>query len=173
MTAQRAALLGGVVLVLTGCGTLTGGGVTQARPPVVTQPTAAARSLKQADVLVRDGWPGAAQALYLNIPTEFPLDPSAPQALYRLGILQADPMNPSKDYRAARATFTRLLADYPRSSWDTEARAWQATLTELLLREDDSRRTALRLKKAEDDLLRMRTGLDRLKQTDLEAERKR
>jgi hypothetical protein len=111
--------------------------------------------------------------MYLKIQGEFPKDPAAAQALYRLGILQADPTNPLRDYRAARATFTRLLAEYPRSPCDADARAWQATLTDLLLREDESHRVGQRLRKAEEDLLRMRTGLERLKQSDLETEGKR
>lgn len=140
---------------------------------VAAPPTPAARSLRQAESLAREGRPGPAQDLYLRIREEFPQDPAACQALYRLGVLQADPLNPLKDYRAARTTFTRLLAEYPRSPWDTDARAWQATLTELLLREDESRRIGQRLRKTEEDLLRVRTGLERLKQTDLDSERRR
>jgi len=49
------------------------------------------------------------------------------------GIMDADrvffkltrPMNPWKDYRAARATFTRFLTEYPRSPWGVDARVWQ------------------------------------------------
>jgi hypothetical protein len=100
-------------------------------PPLAAaaQPSIAARWLRQSESLERDGKAGPAQALYVKIHGDFPNDPAAPQALYRLGILQAEPMNPLKNYRAARATFTRLLAEYPRSSRDTEARVWQATLT--------------------------------------------
>jgi TolA-binding protein len=143
------------------------------RPVTATQPSVAARSLHHAENLAREGQPGPAQALYVKIQGDFPNDPAAPRALYELGILQADPTNPLKDYRAARATFTRLLTEYPRSPWNSEARAWQATLTELLLREDEARRVGQRLRKAEDDVLRIRTGLERLKQTDLESERRR
>ena len=145
-------------------------GPTVAAPPT---PTLASRSLRQAETLASDGQPGPAQVLYLKIHDDFPGDPAAAQALFRLGVLQADPTNPLKDYRAARATFTRLLSEYPRSPWDVDARAWQATLTDLLLKEDESRRVSQRLRKAEDDLLRVRTGLERLKQADLETERRR
>lgn len=166
-------MLASSALALAGCGMLTAPAQTPTRPTVAAPPTPAARSLRQADSLAREGRPSDAGALYAKIQEEFPQDPAAPQALYRLGVLQADPMNPLKDYRAARATFTRLLAEYPRSPWDTDARAWQATITELLLREDEARRIGQRLKKTEDDLLRVRTGLERLKQTDLESERRR
>src|SRR5690349_19721270 len=101
-------------------------------PAAAAQPSIAARWLRQAESLERDGKAGPAQALYVKIHGDLPNDPAAPQALYRLGILQAEPTNPLKHYRAARATFTRLLAEYPRSSRDTEARVWQAALTELL-----------------------------------------
>lgn len=173
MTPLRAVLSVGCALALTGCGMLsTGSQASSAPPTVAAQSSVAARSLLHADDVARDGKPGAAQELYLKIQQEFPQDPAAPQALYRLGVLQADPVNPLKDYRAARTTFSRLLAEYPQSPWDADARAWQATLTDLLLREDESRRMAQRLRKAEDELLRTRKGLERLRQSDLESERR-
>lgn len=94
------------------------------------------------------------------------------ETLYRLGLLQADPTSGIRDYRAARATFTRLLSDYPRSPWETEARAWQATLTDLLVREDEARRARLRLKPYEDESKRTKTNLEWLKQTDTQMEQR-
>ena len=173
MTTLRIAVFATSALILTGCGLLPATRQAVSQPTVVTQPTPAARALRQAETLAEDGRSSSAQALYAKIQEQFPQDPLAPQALYRLGILQADPTNPWKDYRAARATFTRLLTEYPRSPWDADARAWQATLTDLLLREDESRRISQRLRKAEEDLLRTRTGLERLKQSDLDSERRR
>jgi hypothetical protein len=96
----------------------------------------------------------------------------AAEALYRLGLLQADPTSGIRDYRAARATFTRLLSDYPRCRWGAEARAWQATLTDLLVREDEARRALLQLKRYEDESKRTKTNLEWLKQTDIELERR-
>ena len=96
----------------------------------------------------------------------------AAEALYRLGLLQADPTSGIRDYRAARATFTQLLSDYPRSPWEAEARAWQATLTDLLVREDEVRRARLRLKPYEEANKRTKTNLEWLKQTDTEMERR-
>lgn len=96
----------------------------------------------------------------------------AAEALYRLGLLQADPTSGIRDYRAARATFTQLLNDYPRSPWEAEARAWQATLTDLLVREDEARRARLRLKPYEEASKRAKTNLEWLKQTDTEMERR-
>ena len=96
----------------------------------------------------------------------------AAEALYRLGLLQADPTSGIRDYRAARATFTQLLNDYPRSPWEAEARAWQATLTDLLVREDEARRARLRLKPYEEANKRTKTNLEWLKQTDTEMERR-
>ena len=91
-----------------------------------------------------------------------PQDPLAPQALYRLGILQADPTNPWKDYRAARVTFTRSLTEYPRSPWDADARAWQATLTDPLLREDESASASERLKRTSCELEQASSALSRV-----------
>jgi len=65
---------------------------------------------------------GSPSSSILKIRDDFPQDPAACQALYRLGVLQADPLNPQKDYRASRETFTRLLVEYPRSPWDSDAR---------------------------------------------------
>lgn len=96
----------------------------------------------------------------------------AAETLYRLGLLQADPTSGIRDYRAARATFTRLLSEYPRSPWEAEARAWQATLTDLLVREDEARRARLRLKPYEEESKRTKTNLEWLKQTDTELEKR-
>lgn len=96
----------------------------------------------------------------------------AAETLYRLGLRQADPTSGIRDYRAARTTFTRLLSEYPRSPWEAEARAWQATLTDLLVREDEARRARLRLKPYEDESKRTKTNLEWLKQTDTEMERR-
>jgi tetratricopeptide (TPR) repeat protein len=93
------------------------------------------------------------------------------EALYRLGLLQADPSSGLRDYRAARDTFTRLLSEYPRSRWDAEARAWQATLTDLLMREDEARRYSQRVQRLEEDSKRIKTNLEWLKQTDLDRTR--
>lgn len=102
-----------------------------------------------------------------------PPQPDPAEALYRLGLLQADPASGQRDYRAARATFTRLLSEYPRSRWDAEARAWQATLTDLLVREDEARRYAQRWRRLEEESRRTKTNLEWLKQSDLDREPKK
>jgi hypothetical protein len=98
---------------------------------------------------------------------------AAAEALYRLGLAQADPTSGIRDYRAARATFTELLIRYPRSRWDAEARAWQATLTDLLVREDEARRSTERLQRVEEESERTKTNLEWLKQSDLAREPRR
>ncbi|MFI5325449.1 MAG: tol-pal system YbgF family protein [Candidatus Rokuibacteriota bacterium] len=95
------------------------------------------------------------------------------EALYRLGLLQADPTSGIRDYRAARATFTRLLSEYPRSRWEAEARAWQATLTDLLVREDQARRALLRLQRSEEEGKRTKANLQWLRETEIELERRK
>jgi hypothetical protein len=102
---------------------------------------------------------------------EISTDPA--EALYRLGVRQADPGSGIRDYRAARATFTELLIQYPHSRRDAEARAWQATLTDLLVREDDARRALLRLRRSEEDGRRTKTNLEWLRQNDLDQERRK
>lgn len=95
------------------------------------------------------------------------------EALYRFGLAQADPTSGIRDYRAARATFTRLLSEYPRSRWEAEARAWQATLTDLLVREDEARRALLRLQRSAEESKRTKTNLEWLRQIEIEQERRK
>jgi hypothetical protein len=89
------------------------------------------------------------------------------------GVSQADPTSSLRDYRAARATFTRLLIEFPGSRRTVEARAWQATLTDLLVREDDARRSAQRLQRLVEEHKRTKADFDWLKQNDLDQERRR
>jgi hypothetical protein len=157
-TASRALLALGLLTACSGCGTVA--------LPGWLAPAASARRD------VADGaTPPAAPARPSTPPASAPPPgPDPAEALYRLGLLQADPASGQRDYRAARATFTRLLSEYPRSRWDTEARAWQATLTDLLVREDEARRYAQRLRRLEEETRRTKTNLEWLKQTDLERE---
>jgi outer membrane protein assembly factor BamD (BamD/ComL family) len=87
-------------------------------------------------------------------------------ALYGLGRLQADPAGGLRNYRAAQRAFARLLADYPESRWEADARAWQAVIGDLLAREAE----AARLK---DEAARLRTQIEQLRRTDLDLERRR
>ena len=95
------------------------------------------------------------------------------EALYQLGLSQADPTSTARDYRAARANFTRLLIQFPRSRRSAEARAWQATLTDLLVREDDAHRYAQRVQRLEEERKRTKSAYEWLKQTDLDREPRR
>jgi hypothetical protein len=120
---------------------------------------AAARLIAQADDLVERGQAQAAGALYERVVREHPEDPAGATALYGLGRLQADPGSRLRNYRAAHAAFSRLLTEYPHSRWDGEARAWRAVLRDLLAREDES--------------ARLKSQIERLRQTDLDLERRR
>jgi hypothetical protein len=138
-------------------------------------------------IVARPGWlPGGAPAgpvasesprpaapARVSTPPAPSREPDEAEVLYRQGLLQADPASGQRDYRAARATFTRLLSEYPRSRRDAEARAWQATLTDLLVREDEARRLAQRLRRVEEESRRTKTNLEWLKQSDLEREPRR
>jgi TolA-binding protein len=154
-------------LVLTGCGT------ARIVSAPAASPSEAERTVRQAEALGREGQAIAARDLYRRVIREYPADQASAEALYRLGLLQVDPASPIRDYRTARATFTLLLSRYPRSLWDAEARAWQATLTDLLLREDEARRAHQRSQRTEEESKRAKTNLERLKQTDLDLERRR
>ena len=154
-------------------------------PPAT--PSAAERTVRQADTLAQAGQAVAARDLYQKVLLQHPGDQASAEALYRLGLLQADPNSSLRDYRAARTNFTRLLAEHPRSRWDTEARTWLAVLTDLLAREEEARRALERSQRSEEEARRAtkrsqrseeenrrtKTNLERLKETDLNLERRR
>ncbi len=120
---------------------------------------AAAGLIAQADDLVERGQAQAACGVYERVLREHPQDPAGATALYGLGRLQADPGSRVRNYRAAHAAFSRLLAEHPHSRWETEARAWRAVLRDLLAREEES--------------ARLKSQIERLRQTDLDLERRR
>ncbi|MGH7420700.1 MAG: tetratricopeptide repeat protein, partial [Candidatus Rokuibacteriota bacterium] len=97
--------------------------------------------------------------LYERALREHPGDPAGASALYRLGRLRADPASGLRNYRAAHRAFSRLLADYPGSGWEAEARAWRAVVGDLLAREEEA--------------TRLKTQIERLRRTDLDLERRR
>jgi tetratricopeptide (TPR) repeat protein len=111
-----------------------------------------------ADDLAEQGHVQEAYHAYERVVREYPTDPAAASALYGLGRLQAAPASPLRSYRAAHATFSRLLAEYPQSRWEREARAWRAVLADLLAREEES--------------ARLRAQIERLRRTDLDLERR-
>ena len=123
------------------------------------RPSPAARLVADADDLAAGGQAAAAVAFYEQVLREYPRDPAAPAALYGLGRIQTDPSSGLRNYRAALATFSRLLAEYPRSRWEAEARAWRTALTDLLARDEET--------------ARLRSQIEHLRRTDLDLERQR
>lgn len=119
----------------------------------------AERLLVRADRLAAERRGPAARDLYEHVLRRHQGEPERAAALYGLGRVQADPAGGIRDYRAAHATFSRLLADYPESRWATDARIWRATLGELLAREEES--------------VRLKARIERLKRIDLDLERRR
>ena len=153
-----------VVLTLgalcTGCGT-----VDWFRDKRETR-SEAAQLVGRADELVREGQPSSARDLYARIVAEAPGNAVHARALHSLARLYVDPASGLRDYRAAQLAFGRLLAEYPKSEWESEARAWQATLIELAAREAE----ATRLKS---EAAKLGADLQRLKRIDMNLERRR
>jgi outer membrane protein assembly factor BamD (BamD/ComL family) len=127
---------------------------------------AAGQLIADADDLARRGQTRAALAAYERVLREHPGDPAGAAALFGLGRLQADPAGGLRNYRAAQRTFSRLLADYPESRWEAEARTWQAVLGDLLAREAETARL-------KEEAVRLRTQIEQLRRTDLDLERRR
>ena len=155
-----------LLLAATACSTAPSSpwGSTEPRDPGGLR--AAGELIAHADDLARRGQTRAALAAYERVLREHPGDPAGAAALYGLGRLQADPAGGLRNYRAAQRTFSRLLADYPESPWEAEARTWQAVLGDLLAREAE----AARLK---EETVRLRTQIEQLRRTDLDLERRR
>ncbi|HYR71839.1 MAG TPA: tetratricopeptide repeat protein [Candidatus Acidoferrum sp.] len=155
-----------LLLAATACSTAPSSpwGSTEPRDPGGLR--AAGQLIAHADDLARRGQARAALAAYERVLREHPGDPAGAAALYGLGRLQADPAGGLRNYRAAQRTFSRLLADYPESRWEAEARTWQAVLGDLLAREAE----AARLK---EEAVRLRTQIEQLRRTDLDLERRR
>jgi tetratricopeptide (TPR) repeat protein len=155
-----------LLLAATACSTAPSSpwGSTEPRDPGGLR--AAGQLIAHADDLARRGQTRVALAAYERVLREHPGDPAGASALFGLGRLQADPAGGLRNYRAAQRTFSRLLADYPESRWEAEARTWQAVLGDLLAREAE----AARLK---EEAVRLRTQIEQLRRTDLDLERRR
>jgi outer membrane protein assembly factor BamD (BamD/ComL family) len=155
--------------------------------PSLRGPSEAERLLARADALAGTGWEHAARALYEEVAREYPGDPAAASALYSLGRLQADRVCGFRNYRAAHAAFSRLLTDFPKSRWEADARAWRATLSDLLAREDEATRLRvqlqsreeqathlkLQLQLREEETFGLKAQLQQLRRVDLDLERRR
>jgi hypothetical protein len=156
-------------------------------PSSVRGPSEAERLVARADALAGTGWEHAARALYERVVREYPGDPASASALDSLGRLQADPASGFRNYRAAHAAFSRLLTDFPKSRWEADARAWRATLSDLLAREEEAtrlkgqlqwreeeaRRLKVQLQSREEEAFGLRAQLQQLRRVDLELERRR
>ena len=169
-----------LLLAVSACSTATPApwGSTELRDPGSSR--AAVQLIADADDLALRGQERAALAAYERVLREHPRDPAGASALYGLGRLQMAPADGLRNYRAAHRAFSRLLADYPESRWEAEARAWRAVVTDLLAREEDAARLkedAARLKedaaRIKEEAAQLKTQIERLRRTDLELERRR
>jgi hypothetical protein len=169
-----------LVLVLT-LGALCAGCAAvdwfRAKPEERSEP---AQLVARADELVRQGKPGPARDLYAQVAAMPVRDPVHARALYDLARLYVDPSSGLRDYRAAKLAFERLLTEYPKGEWESDARAWQTALAELVAREADLAARQAELTMREAETLRLRSeaaklgaDLQRLKRIDLNLERRR
>lgn len=111
----------------------------------------------RANEFAREGMPLAARDLYERVINDYPAHPVRAGALFGLGQLHADAAGPLRDYRIAHLTFGRVLAEHPRSRWESETRLWRGVLNELLTRDDEAYRLRLQLQK----LRRIEVDLDK------------
>ena len=78
------------------------------------------------------------------------------EALFYVGLIQASPENPARNYGKAAAVFKKLIKEYPRSSLIAPAKA----LMDLLQENDDLNRRVARLNNIIDGFRRENTGAD-------------
>jgi len=133
----------------------------------------AAQMAGRADELVRGGQQSAARDLYARIVTEAPGDAVRARALHSLARLYVDPASGLRDYRAAQLAFGRLLMEYPRGEWESEARAWQATLADLVAREGELVAREAEATRLKTEAAKLGADLQRLKRIDMNLERRR
>jgi tetratricopeptide (TPR) repeat protein len=117
-----------------------------------------ARAVARADRLAGEGKWDEAHTLYEQVLKDDPDDATAAQALCGLGRLAVAP-GPHQDYRVARVTFERVIADHPRSPWVWEASAWRALLKDLERRDAEN--------------AKLRGDLEKLKRLDMETEHRK
>ena len=133
----------------------------------------AAQMAGRADELVRGGQQSAARDLYARIVTEAPGDAVRARALHSLARLYVDPASGLRDYRAAQLAFGRLLTEYPKGEWESEARAWQATLADLVAREGELVAREAEATRLKTEATKLGADLQRLKRIDMNLERRR
>ena len=133
----------------------------------------AAQMAGRADELVRGGQQSAARDLYARIVTEAPGDAVRARALHSLARLFVDPASGLRDYRAAQLAFGRLLTEYPKGEWESEARAWQATLADLVAREGELVAREAEATRLKTEAAKLGADLQRLKRIDMNLERRR
>jgi hypothetical protein len=167
MTLATRGLLAVAFLLAVGCS------AARVPPSAERQLSQPARLVARAAARAGAGDGRGAQYLYQQVVREFPGDRAAAAALYGLGRLETDPASGVRDYRAAYAAFSQLLADYPQSGWAPEACAWQATLADLLGREEEAASLSLQLRWREAETARLRLQLQQLRSVDLDLERQR
>ena len=133
----------------------------------------AAQMAGRADELVRGGQQSAARDLYARIVAEAPGDAVRARALHSLARLYVDPASGLRDYRAAQLAFGRLLTEYPKGEWESEARAWQATLADLVAREGELVAREAEATRLKTEAAKLGADLQRLKRIDMNLERRR
>jgi TolA-binding protein len=82
-------------------------------------PSAAATAFREARDLIKDGEWGKAEVRFNRFIAEFPKDREVAPALYWL----AFSLKQQNKFPAADATLTRLIEQYPASTWVSDARA--------------------------------------------------
>jgi hypothetical protein len=106
--------------------------------------------------------------------------PYADEALFNIALIYADHRNPERDYEKSSDFFKKLLTDYPESPMVEQSRIWLLTLSEILSHGRKIKELRQKLMSKEkvirdlgEELERLKERLERLKQVDIQLERKK
>ncbi len=106
--------------------------------------------------------------------------PYADEALFNIALIYADHRNPERDYEKSSHFFKKLLTDYRESPMVEQSKIWLLTLSEILSHDrkiKELRQEVISKEKVirdlEGELERLKERLERLKQVDIQLERKK
>ncbi|MCF8024473.1 MAG: hypothetical protein K9K82_03175 [Desulfobacteraceae bacterium] len=92
----------------------------------------ARKQLDQAGKLFAEGNYQGALSGYEKTAALFPETPPGDRAVFSMGIILAHPDNPRRNYQKALDCFHKVTSDFPGSPLRNKAKAWTATINELV-----------------------------------------
>jgi hypothetical protein len=96
-----------------------------------------AEGLGEAKALMSTGHYAASEKKTLRVLEAYP-DTLGDEALFLMGLIYANPNNPTADYGKSKAFFEKLVTQYPESVRAEEAAVWSLILTRIVAEEKET-----------------------------------